>query len=118
MARAQPSLAPAVAPLPSMSKISGLASAHARAVENVEHCALVLQGGYLVWREATGNEGARIKRGTESWQAMTDATRDELDYLQQAKRHERRCKAELQAAVGEEVSRYLAARIRAWRAQA
>lgn len=101
-----------------MLTVADLAAVYARAVGDVTHCSQVLQGGYLAWREATGNEGVRIERGTEGWQAMVDATRDELDYLQQAKRHERRCKAELQAATGEEVSRYLAARIRAWRAQA
>lgn len=44
--------------------------------------------------------------------------RDELNYLQRAKSRERRCKAQLQAAIEEEVPRYLAARIRAWRALA
>ncbi len=98
-----------------MLTVRDLATVYARAVGDATHCSQVLQGGYLGWLEATGSEGARIERGSEAWQAMTDATRDELDYLQQAKRHERRCKAELQAALGEDVSRYLAARITAWR---
>lgn len=100
-----------------MLTVRDLATVYSRAVGDVTHCSQVLQGGYLAWREATGNEGARIERGTENWEAMTDATRDELDYLQQAKRQERRCKAELQAAIGEAVSHYLAARISVWRAK-
>lgn len=103
--------------LGAMLTVRDLATVYARAVGDVTHCSQVLQGGYLAWREATGSEGARIERGSREWSAMMATNRVERDYLQQAKHHERRCKAELQAAAGEEVSRYLAARISVWRAK-
>ena len=85
---------------PTLINLGLLALEYARAVEETAHCKHVLQGGYLAWREGTGNEWTDIERGSKEWSAMMDATQGEYAYLQKAKARERRLKAKLLALAG------------------
>lgn len=85
---------------PTLTNLGLLALEYARAVEEATQCKHVLQGGYLAWRENTGNQHTDIERGSKEWGAMIEATATEYSYLQKARARERRIKTKLLALAG------------------
>lgn len=82
---------------PTLINLALVALDYARAVEDTASRKHALQGGYLAWRKATGNQWTEIERNSPEWKAMMQATASEYQEQQKAKRRERHLKAKLLA---------------------